>query len=262
MDGDPAHIQRYLDVIYQREEKLQAFIDQNKDNPGWEKDKEIILPRLRSQMLMNSKLAKLREDIRVYSDENKSQEVLSIQARQIIDFSAAYDVVDTAMNQKIGTLRRKGWSSILRDEWQVLDANENQIGVLFEDSMGLALLRRFHEARVAGAPEVVVWGSGTPRREFLHADDLAAAVVHLMNGYSDEAPVNVGCGEDLSIRELAEMIAEVVGYTGRISWDRSKPDGTPRKLLDVSRITALGWTPRIPLREGIAATYAEAFGAG
>jgi len=94
-------------------------------------------------MFSEQKMFKLREDIRVYSDENKSQEVLSIQARQIIDFSAAYDVVDTAMNQKVGTLRRKGWSSMLRDEWQVLDANDNQIGVLFEDSMGLALLRRF-----------------------------------------------------------------------------------------------------------------------
>ena len=94
-------------------------------------------------MFSEQKMFKLREDIRVYADENKSQEVLSIQARQIIDFSAAYDVVDTAMNQKVGTLRRKGWSSILRDEWQVLDANDNQIGVLFEDSMGLALLRRF-----------------------------------------------------------------------------------------------------------------------
>ena len=122
-----------------------------------------------------------------------------------------------------------------------------------------ALLRRFHEAKVAGAPEVVVWGSGTPRREFLHADDLAAAVVHLMQVYSDEAPVNVGCGEDLSIRELAEMIADVVGYTGRIAWDASKPDGTPRKWLDVSRIRSLGWQPSIPLREGIAATYAQAF---
>ena len=94
-------------------------------------------------MFSQQKMFKLREDIRVYADENKTQEVLSIKARQIIDFSAAYDVVDTAMNQKVGTLRRKGWSSMLRDEWQVLDANDNQIGVLFEDSMGLALLRRF-----------------------------------------------------------------------------------------------------------------------
>jgi hypothetical protein len=94
-------------------------------------------------MFSEQKMFKLREDIRVYSDESKTQEVLSIKARQIIDFSAAYDVVDTAYNQRIGTLRRKGWSSMLRDEWQVLDANENQIGVLFEDSMGQALLRRF-----------------------------------------------------------------------------------------------------------------------
>ncbi|HSO13355.1 MAG TPA: hypothetical protein VLT51_13340 [Anaerolineales bacterium] len=94
-------------------------------------------------MFSEQKMFKLREDIRVYSDENKTHEVLSIKARQIIDFSAAYDVVDTALNQKIGTLRRKGLSSMLRDEWQVLDANDNQIGVLFEDSMGMALLRRF-----------------------------------------------------------------------------------------------------------------------
>jgi uncharacterized protein YxjI len=94
-------------------------------------------------MFSEQKMFKLREDIRVYSDENKTQEVLSIKARQIIDFSAAYDVVDTATSQKIGVLRRKGWSSMLRDEWQVLDANDNQVGVLFEDSIGLALLRRF-----------------------------------------------------------------------------------------------------------------------
>jgi uncharacterized protein YxjI len=94
-------------------------------------------------MFSQQKMFKLREDIRVFSDENKTQEVLSIQARQILDFSAAYDVVDSALNQKVGTLRRKGWSSMLRDEWQVLDANDNQIGILFEDSIGLALLRRF-----------------------------------------------------------------------------------------------------------------------
>ena len=94
-------------------------------------------------MFSEQRMFKLKEDIRVYSDENKTIEVLSIQARQIIDFSAAYDVVDTEYNQKVGVLRRKGWSSMLRDEWQVLDANDNQIGVLFEDSMGLALLRRF-----------------------------------------------------------------------------------------------------------------------
>jgi len=94
-------------------------------------------------MFSEQKMFRLREDIRVYSDENKSQEVLSIKARQIVDFSAAYDLVDAAYNQKVGALRRKGWSSIVRDEWQVLDENDNQIGVLFEDSMGMALLRRF-----------------------------------------------------------------------------------------------------------------------
>lgn len=94
-------------------------------------------------MFSQQKMFKLREDIRVFSDENKTQEVLSIKARQIIEFSAAYDVVDTEMNEKVGTLRRKGWGSLFRDEWQVLDANDNQLGVLFEDSMGLALLRRF-----------------------------------------------------------------------------------------------------------------------
>ncbi len=94
-------------------------------------------------MFSEQKMFKLREDIRVYSDENKTNEVLSIKARQIIDFSAAYDVMDTAYNQKVGALRRKGWSSMLRDEWQVLDASDNQIGVMFEDSMGMALLRRF-----------------------------------------------------------------------------------------------------------------------
>jgi hypothetical protein len=100
-------------------------------------------PAGRLVMFSEQKVFKLREDIRVYSDENKTQEVLSIKARQIMDFSAAYDVVDTEMNQKVGVLRRRGWSSILRDEWEVLDANDNVIGKLFEDSIGLAILRRF-----------------------------------------------------------------------------------------------------------------------
>ena len=100
-------------------------------------------PRGNLVMFSEQKMFKLKEDIRVYSDEKKMIEVLSIQARQIIDFSAAYDVVDTELKEKVGVLRRKGWSSMLRDEWQVLDANDNQIGVLFEDSMGLAMLRRF-----------------------------------------------------------------------------------------------------------------------
>jgi GDP-L-fucose synthase len=119
-----------------------------------------------------------------------------------------------------------------------------------------ALLRRFHDAAQGGAPEVVVWGTGTPRREFLHVDDLATAVVHLMLGYDGAEPVNVGCGSDVTIRELAEMVASAVGYSGRISFDAAKPDGTPRKLLDVQRIFGMGWRPQVTLSEGIAGTYA------
>jgi len=117
-------------------------------------------------------------------------------------------------------------------------------------------LRKFHEAKISGAPEVVVWGTGTPWREFLHVDDLAAAAVHLMSVYDGPGIINVGAGVDLSIRELAEMIGSVVGYRGRIVFDASKPDGMPRKLLDIARVTALGWQPRISLREGIERTYA------
>ena len=119
-----------------------------------------------------------------------------------------------------------------------------------------ALLRRFHEAKASGAPEVVVWGSGTPRREFLHVDDLADALLFLMERYADESPVNVGWGEDLTIRELATLVARVVGYQGRLSFDTSKPDGTPRKLLDVSRLQGLGWRPTIRLEDGLKQTYA------
>ncbi|MFI0875374.1 GDP-L-fucose synthase family protein [Streptomyces parvus] len=119
-----------------------------------------------------------------------------------------------------------------------------------------ALIRRFHEARRDGAPAVTLWGSGSPRREFLHVDDLAAACVSLLEAYDGDEPVNIGCGEDLTIRELAETVREVTGYEGRIVWDASKPDGTPRKLLDVTRLNALGFTPKIPLRDGIARTYA------
>ncbi|MFJ3143474.1 GDP-L-fucose synthase family protein [Streptomyces halstedii] len=119
-----------------------------------------------------------------------------------------------------------------------------------------ALIRRFHEAARDRAPEVTLWGSGSPRREFLHVDDLASACVRLLEAYDDTEPVNIGCGEDLTIRELAETVREVTGYQGHIAWDTSKPDGTPRKLLDVTRLTALGFRPRIPLRDGIARTYA------
>jgi len=118
-----------------------------------------------------------------------------------------------------------------------------------------ALIRRFHAAKRSNAPEVVVWGTGTPRREFLHVDDLAAASVHLMAHYSEAEIVNVGTGEDVPIGELARLVAETVGYTGRIAFDTTKPDGTPRKLLDVSKLHGLGWRHRIELREGLAATY-------
>jgi GDP-L-fucose synthase len=118
-----------------------------------------------------------------------------------------------------------------------------------------ALIRRFHEARESGAPAVTLWGTGTPRREFLHVDDLADAAVHLMASYSGEEIVNVGTGTDVTIDELARIVAGVVGYRGRIEYDSSKPDGTPRKLLDVSRLHDLGWRAQIDLREGIRSTY-------
>ncbi|WP_129312440.1 GDP-L-fucose synthase [Streptomyces sp. L2] len=120
-----------------------------------------------------------------------------------------------------------------------------------------ALIRRFHEAKRDGASEVVLWGSGTPRREFLHVDDLAAACTVLLRAYDADEPVNVGCGEDLTIRDLAQTVGDVVGYRGSLTFDPSKPDGTPRKLLDVSRITSLGWQPKIALRDGIAAVYED-----
>ena len=118
-----------------------------------------------------------------------------------------------------------------------------------------ALLRKLHEAKRTGRREVEVWGSGQPRREFLHVDDCADAVVHLLQHYAGEEHVNIGCGEDLSIAGLARLIAKVVGYEGDFRFDTTKPDGTPRKLLDVGRLTALGWTPSIPLEEGLAQTY-------
>ncbi|MFJ9576360.1 GDP-L-fucose synthase family protein [Streptomyces sp. NPDC101191] len=118
-----------------------------------------------------------------------------------------------------------------------------------------ALIRRLHEAREEGREEIVLWGSGAPRREFLHVDDLAEACTVLLRSYDGDEPVNVGCGEDLAIRELASIVADVTGYQGRLAWDTSKPDGTPRKLLDVSRINGLGWKPAITLHDGVAATY-------
>src|SRR5205809_2141892 len=117
-----------------------------------------------------------------------------------------------------------------------------------------ALLRKAHDAKSRNARELVVWGSGTPRREFLHVDDLASACLFLLEKYDSPEIINVGCGEDISIRELAELICDVVGFDGELAWDATKPDGTPRKLLDITKLRALGWQPTIPLREGIAQT--------
>lgn len=119
-----------------------------------------------------------------------------------------------------------------------------------------ALLRRFHEAAARNAPSVVLWGTGAPLREFLHVDDMADACLFLLRRYSGEEHVNVGCGKELSIAQLARMVASVTGYAGRLEWDPSKPDGMPRKLMDSSRLFAMGWTPRIGLEEGLASTYA------
>ena len=118
-----------------------------------------------------------------------------------------------------------------------------------------ALLRKAHEAKVSGKPTIVVWGTGTPRREFLHSEDLADAVVFLIEHYDSPEIINIGCGWDVTIRELAELVCEVVGFTGTLEFDSTKPDGTPRKLLDVSKLTKLGWQAKIPLRKGIESTY-------
>jgi GDP-L-fucose synthase len=118
-----------------------------------------------------------------------------------------------------------------------------------------ALLRKAHEAKTQNQKELVVWGTGTPRREFLYVDDLAAACLLLLEKYDSPEIINIGCGEDVTVRGLAELICDVVGFDGEIVWDTNKPDGTPRKLLDVSKIRALGWQPTIPLRNGIAQTY-------
>jgi GDP-L-fucose synthase len=119
-----------------------------------------------------------------------------------------------------------------------------------------ALIRRFHEAKLRGDETMSIWGTGTPRREFLHVDDLADAVIYLLKNYEDEAIVNIGWGEDVTIRELAELVMAASGYQGRLVFDPSKPDGTPRKLLDTTRLTTLGWRPKIALKAGIDSTYA------
>jgi GDP-L-fucose synthase len=118
-----------------------------------------------------------------------------------------------------------------------------------------ALLRKAHEAKVSGKPTIVVWGTGTPRREFLHSEDLADAVAFLIEHYDSPEIINVGCGQDVTIRDLAELVCDVVGFTGTLEFDSTRPDGTPRKLLDVSKLTKQGWQAKIPLREGIESTY-------
>lgn len=122
-----------------------------------------------------------------------------------------------------------------------------------------ALLRKFHDAVEQGTPEVVIWGTGSPFREFLHVDDLAAACLHLMETYDDLEIVNIGSGDEVSIKELAETIAEVTGFTGKLTFDSTKPDGTPRKLMDVGKLHGLGWKHKIGLKEGLKRTYSEAF---
>jgi len=118
-----------------------------------------------------------------------------------------------------------------------------------------ALLRKAHEAKTRKARELAIWGTGTPRREFLHVDDLASACLFLLEKYDSSEIINVGCGEDIPIRELAELICDIVGFEGELAWDETRPDGTPRKLLDVTKMQNLGWRPTIPLRDGIAQTY-------
>jgi len=118
-----------------------------------------------------------------------------------------------------------------------------------------ALMRKAHEAKVRKDQKLIVWGTGKPRREFLHVDDLASACVLILEKYDSPEIINLGCGEDISIRELAELICDVVGFDGELAWDTTKPDGTPRRLLDVTKLHTLGWKPAIPLRDGIARTY-------
>jgi len=118
-----------------------------------------------------------------------------------------------------------------------------------------AMIRKMHEAKAAAAPSVTLWGTGSPRREFLHVDDLASATLFLLEHYDDPQTINVGVGEDLTIKELAELVREVVGYEGDLLWNTDRPDGTPRKLLDVSRLSDMGWKPQIKLEDGVQATY-------
>jgi GDP-L-fucose synthase len=126
---------------------------------------------------------------------------------------------------------------------------------LLSSHVAPALIAKMHQAKIDGATEVEIWGSGKPRREFLHVDDLADACVHLLKNYSDELHINIGCGEDLSIAELASTVRRIVGFEGRLIYNRERPDGTPRKLLDVGRLNAMGWQPRVGLEEGLTGAY-------
>jgi len=168
--------------------------------------------------------------------------------------NSAYAIAKIAGVMQVDSYRReyqRGWISAMPTN--LYGPNDN---FDLETSHVLpALIRRFHQAKLTNAPFVTLWGSGKPMREFLHTDDLARAVLHLLEYYDDGAPINIGWGKDISIADLAAMIAEIVGYEGAIEWDSSKPDGTPRKLLDTTKINSLGWYPKITLREGIESTY-------
>jgi GDP-L-fucose synthase len=168
--------------------------------------------------------------------------------------NSAYAVAKIAGIEMARAYRRQfGFSTVSAMPTNLYGPNDNYDP---ETSHVLAaLMRRFHEAKAVGSPEVVVWGSGQPRREFLHVDDLADACLFLMDHYDGEELVNVGVGEDLTIRELAELMCQVVGYDGRLRFDPSKPDGTPRKLLDVTRIHRLGWKAKTALPRGLQQTY-------
>ncbi|MBX7190683.1 MAG: GDP-L-fucose synthase [Sandaracinaceae bacterium] len=168
--------------------------------------------------------------------------------------NSAYAIAKIAGIEMVKSYRRQhGFSGICLQPTNLYGPGDNFD--LQSSHVLPALLRKFHEAKIARAPSVTMWGTGTPRREFLHVDDLADACLHAMERYDEADIVNVGVGEDLSIRELAELVREVVGYEGEIVLDTTKPDGTPRKLLDVSRLHALGWRAQIGLREGVAGTY-------
>jgi GDP-L-fucose synthase len=167
----------------------------------------------------------------------------------------AYAVATIAGIKMVQSYRKQyGFSGICAQPTNLFGPNDNFD--LASSHVLPALLRKLHEAKVGGAPAVTIWGSGTPRRELLHADDCADACVHLMKTYDGAEIVNVGTGEDISILELAQRIRDVVGFTGELLFDKSKPDGTPRKVLDVSRLHALGWRGKISFAEGLRSTYA------